>query len=59
EAVHHSIHCKATFDRKVLGSKMGEVVFENLKGQLIQVYQNDLASTLSTDHKLQPMWSNP
>ena len=29
------------------------------KGQLVQVYRNDLMNTLSTDRKLQPTWSGP
>jgi hypothetical protein len=57
EAVRHAIRRKATFDRKVLKSRGGEVIFQ--KGQLVQVYRNDLANTLSTDRKLQPMWSQP
>jgi len=57
EAVHHAIRRKATFDKKVLKSKAGVVVFE--KGQLVQVYRNDLMNTLSTDKKLQPTWSGP
>ncbi|KIJ96633.1 hypothetical protein K443DRAFT_10492 [Laccaria amethystina LaAM-08-1] len=42
---------------------MTEAVFAGArdfkKGQLVQVYQNKVASTLSTEHKLAPMWSPP
>jgi transposase InsO family protein len=57
EAVHHAIRRKATFDRKVLKSKAGVVEFKN--GQLVQVFRDKLASTLSTERKLAPLWSPP
>jgi transposase InsO family protein len=57
EAIHHAIRRKATFDKKVLKSKAGPVTFR--KGQLVQVYRSDLMTTLSTDRKLQPMWTGP
>jgi hypothetical protein len=57
EAVHHAIRCKARFDRKVLKSKAGEVVFH--RRQLIQVYRSDLENTLSTEKKLALRWSHP
>ena len=57
EAVHHAIRRKARFDRKVLKSKAGEVVFH--RGQLVQVYRSDLENTLSTDKKLAIRWSHP
>ena len=57
EAVQHAIRRKATFDKKVLKSRAGVVVFR--KGQLVQAYRNDLMSTLSTDKKLQPTWTGP
>ena len=41
----------------MLDSKEGEVVFE--KGNLVQVYQNDLAKSIGSEHKLTPMWSEP
>ena len=57
EAVHHAIRRKAAFDRKVLKSKAGVVEFK--KGQLVQVYRDKLALTLSTERKLAPLWSPP
>ena len=49
--------CKTRFDRRVLDSREGEVTFR--KGLLVQVYKNDLAKTIGTEHKLMPMWSEP
>jgi transposase InsO family protein len=57
EAVHHAVRRKTAFDRRVRASKAGVVNFE--KGQLVQVYDNKLASTLSTERKIAPMWSPP
>jgi len=57
EAVHHAVQRKTAFNRRVTTSKAGVVEFK--KGQLIQVYDNKLASTLSTTCKLAPMWSSP
>jgi hypothetical protein len=57
EAVRHAMDRKARFDRRVLDSREGEVTFE--KGQLVQVYRNDLAKSIGTDRKLAPMWSEP
>ena len=57
EAVHHAVQRKTAFDRRVIASKAGVVEFR--KGQLVQVYDNKLASTLSTERKLAPMWSPP
>jgi hypothetical protein len=42
---------------RVKASRAGVVDFK--KGQLVQVYQNKVASTLSTERKLAPMWSPP
>ena len=57
EAIRHAMDSKARFDRRVLESTAGEVTFE--KGQLVQVYRNDLAKTIGTERKLTPMWSKP
>ena len=57
EVVHHAVQWKATFDRRVKASKARIVNFK--PGQLVQVYDNKLASTLSTEHKIAPMWSPP
>jgi hypothetical protein len=48
---------KAVFDRKVLGSKAGEVVFK--PGELVQVFRSDLVKTVSNDRKLTCRWSEP
>ena len=57
EAIRHAIDRKTRFDRRVLTSKEGEVTFK--KGDLVQIFHNDLAKSISTDHKLAPMWSAP
>lgn len=57
EAVRHAIRRKATFDKKVRKSTVGEVTFT--KGQLVQVFDNGLAMTLRTERKLQAMWLGP
>jgi len=57
EAVHHAVQWKAAFDCKVTKSRAGVMVFD--KGQLVQVYNNKLALTLSTERKLVPLWSPP
>src|ERR1700678_1349937 len=56
EAVRHAVSRKAAFDRKVM-KKGGVTTFK--RGQLVQTYRNDLANTLSTARKLQPMWTGP
>src|ERR1700678_61473 len=56
EAVKHAVSRKAAFDRKVM--KKGSVTTFK-RGQLVQTYRNDLANTLSTARKLQPMWTGP
>jgi len=38
-------------------SKAGVVEFK--KGQLVQIYNNKLAQTLSMEHKITPLWSPP
>jgi hypothetical protein len=57
EAVRHAIRRKAVFDRKVESARGGAVVFE--VGQLVQIHRSDLYNTLSSERKLQPMWSQP
>ena len=54
EAVRHAMDRKTRFDRRIVG---GEVTFE--KGDLVQVYRNDLAKSIGTERKLAPMWSEP
>ena len=44
------------FDRKVM-KKGGATTFE--KGQLVQAYQSDLANSLATAQKNEPMWTGP
>ena len=46
---------KTRFDRKILESEGGEEIFT--KGQLVQVYQNDLAKAIGSERKLALMWS--
>ena len=57
EAVQHAVQRKTAFDRRVKASKGGVVEFQT--GQLVQVYQNKVALTLSTECKLTPLWSPP
>lgn len=57
EAVQHAMQRKTRFDRQVLDSKEGEIVFE--KGQLVQIYRNDLAKSIGSERKLTPMWTEP
>ena len=57
EIVAHAIKRKSVFDKRVLARKPGEVVFS--KGQLVQIYRNDLDYTFKTDRKLLPKWSPP
>jgi hypothetical protein len=57
KAIKHVMDFKARFDRRVLDSREGEVIFK--EGQLVQIYQNDLAKLISSEHKLTPMWSEP
>ena len=57
EAIHHAMNRKTRFDRRVLNSKEGEVTFK--RGDLVQVYRNDLAKSISSERKLTPMWSEP
>lgn len=53
--VRHAAKRKAVFDRKVLGSKEGEVTYK--VGDLVQVYRSDMTHTVSTEKKLVLMWS--
>jgi hypothetical protein len=57
EAVAHALKRKTTFDKRVLAQKPGEVTFS--KGQLVQIYRNDLDFTFKTERKLLPKWSSP
>ena len=57
EAVRHAMNRKTRFDRRVLDSREGEVIFE--VGQLIQIYRNDIAKSIGSERKLLPMWSEP
>jgi len=57
EAIRHTLKWKATFDKRVLQRHPGEVVFT--KGQLVQVYPNDLDYTFKMEQKLLPKWSQP
>ena len=57
EAVSHALKRKNTFDKRVLVKNPGEVIFS--KGQLVQIYRNDLDYTFKTECKLLPKWSTP
>jgi hypothetical protein len=57
EAVAHAIKRKATFNKRVLAQRPGEVTFS--KGQLVQIYRSDLDYTFKTERKLLPKWSTP
>lgn len=57
EAVNHALKRKATFDKRVLANKPGEVLFS--KDQLVQIYRSDLDHTFKTERKLLPKWSMP
>ena len=48
---------KATFDKRILAQKPGEVIFS--KGQLVQIYRSDLNYIFKTERKLLPKWSTP
>ena len=57
EAIHHTLKWKATFNKRILQRHPGEVMFT--KGQLVQVYSNDLDYMFKTERKLLPKWSQP
>jgi hypothetical protein len=57
EAIRHAMDRKTRFDRRILDSAEGEVVFE--VGQLVQIFRSDLAKSISSERKLAPMWSEP
>ena len=46
EAVQHAMSQKTRFDRRVLQSEGEETIFK--KGQLVQIYRNDLAKTIGS-----------
>jgi hypothetical protein len=53
----HSMRQKDTFDKKVVQSYAGEVIFK--PGQLVQVYANAMEMTLASTRQLTPRWSAP
>lgn len=57
EAIRHAMDRKTRFDRRVLESREGEVMFE--KGQMVQVHRSDIAKTIGSERKLAVMWSEP
>ncbi|KAF9061828.1 hypothetical protein BDP27DRAFT_1234519 [Rhodocollybia butyracea] len=57
EAVVHAQKQKSLFDKKVLGSKGGQVEFQ--KGELVQYRFNQMDNTHSTKVKLAACWSTP
>jgi hypothetical protein len=54
-AVRHGAARKAAFDRRVLESKAGEVIFE--AGDLVQVLDPKYKKTILTSKKILPEWS--
>jgi hypothetical protein len=54
-AVRHGTARKAVFDRRVLESKAGEVIFE--AGDLVQVLDPKYKKTFLTSKKILPEWS--
>ena len=56
-ATLHATQRKAVFDRSVLSSSTGEVIFTH--DQLVQVHESARETTLSTSRKLRPQWSAP
>ena len=56
EAIQHAAKHKTAFDRKVM-KKDGATTFE--KGQHVQAYQSDVANSLATAQKIEPMWTGP
>ena len=57
QAAEHATKRKHRFDKKVLRSRAGEVVFE--PGHLVQVHNTAAQASLATTRKLQPQWSAP
>ena len=55
--MEHAERQKNAFDKRVLAQSPGVVTFE--KGQLVQVYRNDLTYTFKAERKLLPRWSAP
>ncbi|KAJ7209813.1 hypothetical protein B0H12DRAFT_984945, partial [Mycena haematopus] len=54
-AVKHGVSRKEAFDRRVLDSKVGEVVFA--PGDLVQVLDPKYKKTFLTSKKILPEWS--
>ncbi|RDX46166.1 hypothetical protein OH76DRAFT_1314980, partial [Lentinus brumalis] len=57
EAVRHAEKRKKAFDKRVIQSKAGSVMFK--VDSLVQVYRSDLDYTFRTERKLLPKWSRP
>ncbi|KIJ58247.1 hypothetical protein HYDPIDRAFT_64099, partial [Hydnomerulius pinastri MD-312] len=57
EAVQHAWKRKKAFDKRVLATTPGEVIFTT--GQLVQVYRSSLDTTFEAKRKLLPKWSVP
>ena len=55
--MEHAERRKNAFDKRVLAQSLGVVTFK--KGQLVQVYRNDLTYTFKSERKLLPRWSAP
>ncbi|TFK60713.1 hypothetical protein BDN72DRAFT_743791, partial [Pluteus cervinus] len=57
EAIAHALARKKAFDKRVLASKPGEIIFA--QNELVQIYRNDLDNTHKTERKMLPKWSVP
>lgn len=55
--VVNSLRRKAAFDKQVLLSHAGHIIFET--GQLVQVYASDVEGNFKSSRKIIPRWSAP
>lgn len=55
--ITNTLRRKAAFNRRVLASDAGEIVFNT--GQLVQTYASDIDGNFATARKILPRWSAP
>jgi hypothetical protein len=55
--IANALRRKAAFDRRVLASDAGEVIFST--GQLVQTYASNINGNFATTRKILPRWSAP
>lgn len=55
--VLHALKRKETFDKRVLSRAPREVNFT--RGQLVQIFRNELDNTFATKRKILPRWNGP